>query len=97
VRSSDALDDRQAEANTCVVGAYAFGAAKKRLEERGDQLWAELLSRVLDREHHTLRLSTGRDPHGSLFRQVVDDRVVHEVRGHLQQQRVRAHGGGRVT
>ena len=31
---SDAVDDCQAEADTCVVGAYAFGAAKKRLDER---------------------------------------------------------------
>jgi hypothetical protein len=35
----DALDDRQAEADTCVVGAYAFGAALKRLGKRGNQLW----------------------------------------------------------
>src|SRR4029453_479542 len=32
----DALDDCQAEADACVVGAYAFGAAKKRLGKRGD-------------------------------------------------------------
>ncbi len=44
----DALDDCQAEADTCVVGAYAFGAAMKRLDERGDQLWGELLAGVLD-------------------------------------------------
>ena len=48
----DALDDCQAEADTCVVGAYAFGAAKKRLAKRGNQLWGELLAGVLDREHH---------------------------------------------
>jgi hypothetical protein len=30
----DALDDCQAEADTCVVGAYAFGAALKRLDKR---------------------------------------------------------------
>ena len=29
----DVLDDCQAEADACVVGAYAFGAAKKRLGE----------------------------------------------------------------
>ena len=51
----DAFDDRQAEADTCVVGVYAFGAALKRLDERGDQLWGELLAGVLDREHHTRR------------------------------------------
>jgi len=32
----DALDDCQAEADTCVVSAYAFGAAKKRLGKRGN-------------------------------------------------------------
>ena len=35
----DALDDGQAEADTCVVGAYAFGAAMKRFGKRRDQLW----------------------------------------------------------
>jgi hypothetical protein len=34
----DALDDCQAEADTGVVGAYAFGAALKRLDKRGNQL-----------------------------------------------------------
>ena len=32
----DAFDDGQAKANTGVVGAYAFGAALKRLVKRGD-------------------------------------------------------------
>jgi hypothetical protein len=32
----DALDDCQAEADACVVGAYAFGAAPKRLGKRGN-------------------------------------------------------------
>jgi hypothetical protein len=32
----DAFDDCRAEADTCVVGAYAFGAAKKRLDKRGN-------------------------------------------------------------
>jgi hypothetical protein len=36
VRIGDALDDCQAEADTCVVGACAFGAAKKRLGKRGN-------------------------------------------------------------
>ena len=31
VRLGDALDDGQAEANTCVVGGCAFGAAKEWL------------------------------------------------------------------
>ena len=82
----DALDDGQAEADTCVIGAYALGAALKRLDKRGDQLWGELLAGVLDREHHALGVNAGGDPHRALFGQVVDDRVVHEVRGHLQQE-----------
>jgi hypothetical protein len=71
-----------------VVGAYALGAALKRLDKRGDKMWGELLAGVLDSEHHGLGVNAGRDPHGALFRQIVDDRVVHEVRGHLQQERV---------
>ena len=51
----DALDDGQAEADTCVVGAYAFGAATKRLHKRGNQLRGELLTSVLDSQHHTRR------------------------------------------
>jgi hypothetical protein len=39
----DGLDDCQAETDAGVVGAYAFRAALKRLGERGDQLWVELL------------------------------------------------------
>jgi hypothetical protein len=31
----DALDNCQTEADTCVRGAYAFGAAEKRLDKRG--------------------------------------------------------------
>jgi hypothetical protein len=38
----DALDDCQAEADACMVGAYAFGAALKRLDKGGNQLWVEL-------------------------------------------------------
>ena len=80
----DALDDRQAEADAWVVGAYASAAAEKRLGERGNQLWGEHLACVLDGEHRTLGLNAGRDPDGALLGQVVDDRVVHEVRAHLQ-------------
>ena len=32
----DTFHDCQAEADTCVVGAYAFGAALKRLDKRGN-------------------------------------------------------------
>src|SRR6202035_5584962 len=69
----DAFDDCQAEADTRMIGAYAFGAATKRLDQGDNQLWAELLAGALDREHHTLGVSAGRDPHFALFRQVVDD------------------------
>src|SRR5215475_3942184 len=83
VRLDDSLDDGQAEADTFVIGVDALAAALERLDKRGDQLSGELLTRVLDGEHHTLRANAGRDPYGALFGQVVDDRVVHEVRGHL--------------
>ena len=42
-------------------------------------------------------MTAGRDPHGALFGQVVDDRVVHQVRRHLQQERMRADGAGHVA
>jgi hypothetical protein len=83
----DALDDCEAEADTCVVAAYAFGTALKRLGKRGDDGPRELLAGVLDGEHHALGIRRRREPHGSLFGQIVDDRVVHEVRRHLQQKR----------
>ena len=82
----DAADDCQAEAGTGVVGADAFGAALKRLGKCGDQLWGEFLAGVLDGEHHTIGVTARRNPYGAAFRQVVDDRVVHEVRRHLQQK-----------
>ena len=44
----DAFDDCQAEADTRVVGACAFGPALKRLDKRGSKLWGELLTGVLD-------------------------------------------------
>jgi hypothetical protein len=78
-----------------VVGAYAFGAALKRLGKRGNQLWGERLAGVLDGEYHAVGVNAGRHPHGALFRQIVDDRVVHEIRTQLQQERMRADGRGR--
>jgi hypothetical protein len=42
-------------------------------------------------------VSAGRDPDGALFGKVVDDRVVHEVRAQLQEERVRADGGGQIA
>ena len=47
----DAFDDGQAETDTRVVGAYAFGAANKRLDKRANYLWRELLAGVLDSQH----------------------------------------------
>ena len=35
----DAFDDCQAEADTCVVGAYALGAALEWFAKGGHQLW----------------------------------------------------------
>jgi hypothetical protein len=49
VSLGDALDDCQPEADACVVGAYAFGAAQKRLAKLGNQLWGEFLAGVLSR------------------------------------------------
>jgi hypothetical protein len=93
----DALDDRQAEADTCVVGAYAFGAAPKRLGQRGNHLWGELFAGVLDGEQHAFGVDAGTDSHRTVFGQVVDDRVVYEVRGQLQQERVGADAGGDIA
>src|ERR687897_803937 len=84
----DALDDRQAEADTRVIGAYAFGAAPERFCERRDKLWTELLTGVLDGEHDGIGADGGVDLRGAVFGEVVDDGVVKEIRGHLQQERV---------
>ena len=59
----------------------------------GDRLRAG----VLHGEGHRLGVNRGRDPHRTLFGQVVDDCVVHEVGRHLQQERVGADGGGDVA
>jgi hypothetical protein len=93
----NAFDDGEAEADTCVVGVYALGAALKRLDKGGDRLVVELLAGVLDSEHHMLRVNAGRDPYGALLGQVMDDRVVHEVRRQLEQERLGADGGGQLA
>src|SRR5918993_4051487 len=93
----DALDDREAQADTCVVRAYAVGAAPKRLAEGGEQLWGQVAAGVLHGEGNRLGVDRGREPHCAPFGQVVDDRVVHEVGRHLQQERVGADGGGDVA
>jgi len=84
----DGFDDRQSEADARVVGAYAFGAALERFGERGDHLWSEFLAGVLDRQDHGVGLCARGEPHGAAMRQVVDDRVLDEVRRHLEQERV---------
>ena len=76
-------------AKIIVVGLGAMGsAAAQHLAERGHQLWGERLAGVLHGERDTFPIRVGGDPHGALIRQVVDDRVVHEVGPHLQQERV---------
>src|SRR5205814_6782248 len=66
----DAFDDCEAEADTCVAGAYASGAPLKRLGKRGNQFWGEVLAGVLDGELHCRGVNRSRDPHGALFGQV---------------------------
>ena len=65
-----------------------FAAAKEGLDEGGDQPWGELHAGILDSKHHAVGVGVGRNPDGAAFRQGVDDRVVHEVRSQLQQERV---------
>ena len=83
----DAVNDRQAEADACVVTANARGAALERLGQCANELRGELLAGVLDGELDAPGVSAGRDPHGAVFGQVVHDRVVHEVCGQLPQER----------
>jgi len=68
--------------------SYAFGAALKRRDKRGNHVCADRLAGVSTVSATLSGMTTGRDPHGALFRQVVDDCVVAEVRAQLQQQRV---------
>jgi len=53
---------------------------RRNARQRGNYLWVSFFAGVLDREHHALVVNAGRDPHGALLRQIVDDRVLHEVR-----------------
>ena len=92
----DALDDGQAEAETRMVTADAFGAPLERFGERRDQLWRERVAGVLHGERDGLGAGGGGDLHGAVLGEVVDDGVVHQVRGQLEQQRVGADGGGDV-
>jgi hypothetical protein len=93
----DAVDDGQAEADARVVGAGPFGTPLKRLDQRGHQVCGELPAGVLDGEPHGPGADAGPDPDAALVGQVVDDRVVYEVRRQLQEQRGRAHGGGHLA
>ena len=52
----------------------------------GKTTFLRALNRLIDLDRG-LGVSAGRDPYGAPFRQVVDDRVVHEVRSHLKQER----------
>ena len=49
VRLGDAFDDCEAEADARVVGAYAFGAANKRLGKRGNCTIGSLYASVATR------------------------------------------------
>ena len=84
----DAFDDCQAEADTCTVTAYAFGAELERFGECRDQLWSELVAGVPNSDNDGLGADGGVDLHDAVFGEVVDDRIVQEVRGHLQQESV---------
>src|ERR1700680_2313640 len=84
----DALDDGQAEADTRMITADAFSAALEWFGECRDQLRGELRAGVLAGEHDGTGGDDSLDLHGAVFGEVVDDRVVQEVRGHLQQERV---------
>jgi hypothetical protein len=92
----DALDDRQSEADACLVAAGAFGPALERFGECRYEPWRELLPGVLDREHHRVGADAGRDLHGAVLGEVVDDGIVQQVRRHLQKESVGAEGGGEV-
>jgi hypothetical protein len=47
------------EADACMVGAYAFDAATKRLAKRGNQSWRDLVAGVLDSEDDALGVNAG--------------------------------------
>ena len=58
----NAFDDRNAEADACVVGVNAIGAALKRLGKRGNYLCCDLLAGILDCKHHKSGENAGGDP-----------------------------------
>src|SRR5438067_1662884 len=61
-------------------------AAGTRLGSRGDGLWGEVIAAVCDGEHSAAASNACRDPDAASVGQVVDDRVVHEVRSELEQE-----------
>lgn len=95
--AGDGLDDRQAEAYSRVVGVDALGAALERLGEGRDLVRGERFAGVLDREDRGLGADGGGHPDGAPLGEVVDDRVLHEVRGQLEQECLGAAGGGDVA
>ena len=83
----DALDDGQAEADACVVGAMRSvprwnGSAS--VETSCGVSFSPVFSTVSTTVSGCALVVTRTVP---LFGEVVDDRVVQEVRGHLQQER----------
>ncbi len=62
----DAFDDREAKADTFVVGTYAVRAALKWLGKRRHHLWGELLAGALDGELHAFCVGVCRDPEGAV-------------------------------
>ena len=90
MRLGDALDDCQAKADSCVIGTGAPAPALERLDERRGQTGSHRVAGVLYRERDVAAgLDAGRDPHHAVARQIVNDRVVDEVRRQLEKERRR--------
>jgi hypothetical protein len=83
----DAVDDCQAETNTGLDAADAFGAPLERFGECRNQLWLSL-SPVFSAVSRTDSGPMAVLIHGAVFGEVVDDGVVQKVRSHLQQESV---------
>lgn len=86
----DTPDDRQAEADAGVIGTDAPGAPLEELGQRRDHGCSERLTGVLDRQRGPAVPNAGHYPYRAAVRQVVHDRVVHEIHDHLLQKRSRA-------
>ncbi len=92
----DRLDEGQPEADAGVVGVDPLGAAPEGFGEGRDEPRGERLAGVLHRQHDARGPDAGVHPHTALG-QVVDDRVLHEVGGQLQQEGLRSERGRDVT